>query len=466
VMRQVMLTEEDEELVPPLAVLRRGWGTGTQRGLVFLALLEQLDVPGCLIAVPDAGRTWFVGALAGKEVLLFDPRLGFPLPGPGRRGIATLSQLTERPEMPAMLSAMGYDVAPGKAIAAGPFLLCSLSALAPRMKLMQVSLGPSSRIRLSCDPATLPRPFKDVKALDGREIAFLPTRGDPLAPMRALRSFLPSEEGGADDTRWRHRRWELTLTPWNGLPQVVRNVPETIEPGVRLRNAFEQPFVDLVQKSGQSRDLMIRGRLADSVARLVEFREEVQRYLSVFHEQSGLDKELAAWCSDAMRLDTDVRVARRKMETAKDDPSRAGLEQAEQQMAAHWKKWDRVRQAVLGGAAAPLSSEIDYFLALAKHEQAELAQGRMDRRAEKSAEMTTATREAWQAAAERWQQSLDNPPLAWPLAGVVLNRARALDMLDQRVAAVALLESTAGKQKGWNAKALRYAAVQLKALLK
>jgi hypothetical protein len=253
------------------------------------------------------------------------------------------------------------------------------------------------------------------------------------------------------------------LTPWESLPAAVRQVPEGIEPGVRLRNTFEQPFLELVQKAGQPRDLLVRGRLSDGVTRLVEVREEVQRYMTALGDDPGLGKELAAWCAEAVRLDADVLVARRKAATAKDPPSLAALEQAERQMAAHWKNFDRIRQAVLGAAAPPLLAEIDYFLALAKHEQAERAQARLDRRGEKPAELTATARDAWQSAAERWQRSLDNPVPTWSFAGPSLGRARALEMLGQRDTALALLESAAGKHRGWNEKALRFAALQLKA---
>ncbi len=459
-MRQVQLLDEEEELVPPLAVLRRGWGTSTQRGLVFLAMLEQLDVPGCVIVLPGARQPWLVGALAGKQVMLFDPRLGFPLPGAAGRGIATLAQLRERPDLLAPLAGLGYDVAPAQVRDARPLLLCSLSALAPRMRLLQQSLGDASRVRFACDVPGLHRQFKAALTGPGMEepaVRFLPGAGNPLAPVRLLRAFLNSEEGGADDTRWRQRRWELTLTPWDALPPVVRKVPENIEPGVRLRNLFEQPFLEMIQKAGQPRDLLIRGRLADSVARLVEGREEVQRYVGALSDESGLSKDLAVWCAEAERLHGDLLLARRQ--AANNPANQAALEQAEQQMAAHWKKWDRIRQAVLGAAATPLVREIDYFLALAKHEQAERAQARVDLRAEPA----PAAREAWESAAERWQRSLDHPVSAWSIPGACLNRAQALEMLGQRDTALTLLESAAGKQPGWNEKALRYAIQQMKA---
>src|SRR5438105_3990466 len=52
VVRQVRLQSGEGPSVPPLPVLRRGWGTARERDFVFLALLDQLGIDGCMIALP------------------------------------------------------------------------------------------------------------------------------------------------------------------------------------------------------------------------------------------------------------------------------------------------------------------------------------------------------------------------------------------------------------------------------
>jgi hypothetical protein len=464
VMRQVQLSDQDKPLIPPLAVLRRGWGTAEQRGLVFLALLEQLDVSGCIVLIPGAGEAWLVGVLTGKEILLFDARTGFPVSSADGRKIATLAQLRVQPKIQVPLDSTGKVVAPQDARAAGPKLVCSLSAMAPRMRFLEESLCSTYRVRLNCDVHRLYRMFKEFADGAGPEsipVGFLSRSNDPDQPVQVLRGFLAPEEGGSDDSRWRNRQWQLTLTPWAALPPPVRQVPENIEPGIRLRNVFEQPFLDLIQTSGQPRDLLIRGRLAECVTRLVEIREENQRHLTVLRDEPNLDKELAAWSADAERLHGDLLLARRQAAAVNNPANLAALEQAERQMKAHWEKWDRVREVVLRVGAVPLAREIDYFLALAKHEQAERAQARLERRAEKPAELAASARESWQSAAERWLQYLDNPVPSWPTAGAFLNRARAMEMLGDRDAARSLLEAAAANERGWNEKALRHAIQQI-----
>ncbi|HEY7424273.1 MAG TPA: hypothetical protein VH682_08610, partial [Gemmataceae bacterium] len=150
VMRQVRLRERGGEEVPAAFALRRGWGSAVERALVFLALLEQFGAPsapnaellGCLLQVPDDSgklRFWACGVVAGdgKDVYLFDPRLGLPLPGPKGQGIATLAEIRKDPEILAPLNVnekQRYDVTPEQARSAQAQFICPLSALSPRMR--------------------------------------------------------------------------------------------------------------------------------------------------------------------------------------------------------------------------------------------------------------------------------------------------------------------------------------------
>src|SRR5262249_26725156 len=104
--RQVRLPEGRDSDADPLPldfVLRRGRGSAEERALVFVALLQQLDLPGCLIALREplaAGfQIWACGALIGRDIYLFDPRMGIPIPGPGGVGVATLTEAQNKPEL-------------------------------------------------------------------------------------------------------------------------------------------------------------------------------------------------------------------------------------------------------------------------------------------------------------------------------------------------------------------------------
>ena len=78
-----MLDESAPEGVPTDLVLRTGAGTALDRALIFLDMLSQLEIDGCLIACPDKegkARFWLAGALVDKEIFLFDTRWEFPCP--------------------------------------------------------------------------------------------------------------------------------------------------------------------------------------------------------------------------------------------------------------------------------------------------------------------------------------------------------------------------------------------------
>jgi hypothetical protein len=464
VCRQVRLAEVDEGLVPPLMVLRRGWGTDIQRALVFLALLEQLDIPGCMVALPGASppRYWIPAALTPDGIFLFDTRLGSPIYEQPARKLASLADVRGAPSLYKPLEAVGYDVTVAEARTAEPHLACLLSAVAPRFRWLQEKLGPELPVRLSQDPRALLKRFREAAsspAFAGAQVRFWSQPGDALAPPRVWRAFVSSEEGGADESRFRQRQFQMTLTPLEKVPPAVERVPKNIEPGIRLRNIFEQPFLALTEKPGGPRDLLIHGRLADAVAQLVTFREELERYQTELRDDPGADAALTAWCGEIVDAHADLLRAQRQAAGGKNPAADLALRQVEQRMNVLWEKWPKVQRAVVGATAVPLTAEVAYQLALAKHEQAELAQTRVNRQRGPTPESTAAAREAWQAAADRWRLYVAQPsPPAE--AAATLNRARALAALEDRAAARTVLDEAIPRQRGWNQKALQYYRLQ------
>ena len=465
VVRQVRLMDEKEDLLPPLPVLRLGGGTDVQRSLVFLALLEQLDVPGCMIAMPGLELYWFPGALVGGEILLFDPRLGVPVPGPDGRGIATLSQMRSRPEVLKRLQEFNYKFTFEQARRGELHLICSLSALAPRMRQLQQLLATSSQVRLSQDAEQLLGKYHKAiqgPAMQGTGVLFWSFPGHPFSPSRLLRTFLPPEEGGADETRRRQEHFEMKLTPWSALPPPVRDIPQTVDLGYRLRSEFEQLFLVFFLVPGQPRDLMLRGRLADAVARLVETQDKLHHYLALKGEQPDIDKDFATWIAEAKKAQEEWLVARRKAENSKTPAALKALEEAQDRINELWKSWPKVQPALIAPAAGPLASEASYFLALAKHEQAEQIQARLDCNPDRPAELIQGARDAWQSASEKWRQYLEMTPTGPSHAAARIGLGRALESMGQRKAALHELDPSVARLTGWSREAINYRAKQLK----
>ncbi len=297
VTRQVRLQEGTGAPLPPQFVLRRGWGTSLERALVFLEMLNQMGLEGCLLAFPpEAGsqgfaQFWLPGALVQKQIYLFDTRLGLPLPNPQGEGPATLEQV-RRNAKPFQKLALDdkhhYDITPAQARKAEIYLGWSLSALAPRMKYLQDLLTPTTKIILSADPAAAVPRFE--AAAKGVPVRIAARFGDPN-PLRVLRTFLPPTEGGVDTTN-RKLAAEHDLIPYQALPEAIRRVAVTASRRqVRVPNwgvvAFEQLFrefpvptlrKDFDQQAAQKPDVVMeRRRQGQDTQKTQDDREDLRK---------------------------------------------------------------------------------------------------------------------------------------------------------------------------------------------
>lgn len=477
-MRQVRLREPDGDACPPQFVLRRGWGSPLERSLVFVALLQQLGIPGCMIALPEEGkepRYWIPGALADGEILLFDARLGLPLPGQERGSILTLAQLRTSPELLQALPAdkeLPYDVTAPQAQRAEPHIAVPLSALAPRMRFLNTEvLGPSNKVRFASDPATLLQSFQkatDKRAFIGSAVGFWAPPATGNSALRSLRQFLPPEEGGADrplDPRkpWvpRRSRFGMGLPAWQFLPASVRLLKEDVNPGLRLREEFARPFVEFSLEPRKPRDLMLRGRLEEATAGLVKMLGELDQLRTALQAEPNLAQEVTAWLDEARTTQADLLIAEKQAERTKTPEALATLKSAQARVADVWdpKKSQKPRLALVGAAAAPLGAETTYCLALCKHEQAEQAQSAFERRKGKTIPKDVV--EAWRDAASWWKKYLDEHPAGRDEAAARLHWARALEKQGDKAAARALLASPPPRASPWEKLAFKVRLTQL-----
>jgi hypothetical protein len=263
VMRQVRLQEKDADPLPPAFVLRRGWGTSLERTFIYLVVLHQMGLDGCLLIYPaeasgeGISRYWIPGVRIDREIHLFDTRLGIPLPGANGKGIATLAQVRSRKDYFDQFT-IGptddrhrYDLAPEQVGRAEILLAWPLSALAPRMKYLEDLLARmNTRIRLSADPTAVRKQWEEAVAEAKVPVRLTNRLGDyPYAtPLRTLRHFLPPSEGGVDPStppRTRQIQAQQELFPWRRLPRELLQAPYSeTELVLRLHGAFARLFVD------------------------------------------------------------------------------------------------------------------------------------------------------------------------------------------------------------------------------
>jgi hypothetical protein len=496
VMRQVQLRERTGDALPPDFVLRRGWGTALERAQIFLAVLQQLGIDGCMLAVPGkpgepAIRYWLPGALSGKDIYLFDTRLGLPLPGPRGEGIATLAQVRSQPAVLQQLALdpkNPYDVSQDQAAKAEVHVACALSALAPRMRFLQDQLAATEKVRLGVDPVALVKRFAEAAQapeMKGLHVRVWNLPGDPSSPIRVLRSFLPENEGGVDKARSRER-YLAQLVPREYFPAKFKEFDQDVVAG--LLEAFLTPFIPfhtqakmsemfllrwmpdlaapvggktgsqkapLLQMNRFPRDLMLRGRFDEATTTLVLMSTELERRIQIV-QLPNASQELDRWCQQAREVFNALQQAQQRR-----DPD--ALQQAKERRQQLLQNGKIAMAFLEAGSAVPMLDDVTYLLALCKHEQAERLQAQEDQaRAEKKAGPKNLA-DAWLEASDWWGRYLQNYSSPSAAASARLRLARARLALGQRDEAVNLLREKPESLTSFEKLARQYLARQWKA---
>jgi hypothetical protein len=463
-----------EDPVPPAYVLRRGWGNSLERSLAFLALLEQDAGPeklrGCLLTLPGAEKTgqrlWACGVVIGdgKDVYLFDPRLGLPLPGPGGEGVATLATAAKDPAVLGQLDSGPdhlYDVKPEQARTAEGWAVFTVSSLAPRMRYLQDTLfNHSLRAQLSADPADLDRLREAVKASGAAAGVKVFKPGIGL-----LARFLPVSEGGTDTERafpagelrgftyagdrtplpmTRMRLFEMTMVPWEALPQEFnpQAFPTGVGLGQRVRLAFAVPFTKPVREARGARDLLLRGRYTQAAPKLVSEQNELRENLMRRASAKDLDKDVAEWLKAAR----EAYVYQARAQNAKDG---VALADANKRIDYLWgKPAEPIGILLFGASSGPREAEVTYQLGLCMHEPAEQEQARLDLLARAGLPATPADvdrcRDAWRDAKDWWVRFTTNYGAGIAAGPARRNRARAEAMLGDWESAAKTFGDTSG----------------------
>jgi hypothetical protein len=413
VVREVRLQDGLFTMLPPQFALRRGWGTAYDRALIFLELLNQMGNDhfcGCLVGWPsskpnEAPELWACGVLLDNDpkMYLFDPRLGLPLPGPDGQSVATLDQVRKDPALLAQLTVKSenpYDVTAKRAQEVEIYQYCSLSALAPRMRFLEENqLAPSVRVHLAVDDLANEKKLSAAAKLDDKPI---PVKVFP-GGATLLRQFLPKEEGGADvlvpialkDIRGfvedsnpqkplltqltQRNIYELELAPWSYLDKGFRDpnkFPWSIGLGQRVRFLFMDPFVKFTLNPKSARDNMLRGNYKAAIASLSGEIQETTDQLRELHKIKQDPKampQIDTWVDQAQKLYAEALRA--------NDPR--AREEAQRKIDDLWRSESAgLLVTVLNGRSATVRAwETSYYVALSKHEQAELAQRRQNAQA-------------------------------------------------------------------------------------
>lgn len=143
-----------------------GKGDALVRARLVILIARQLGI-SCVMVGPT-GETepapWWLAAVVGEDLYLFDPQWGIPVPGPGGQGIATLRQVVEQPSI---LEAIQVDAEHPYRVASvnihdlGVWIDASREALSQRMRLVERKLSRDQKLILTVAPSELRLKFAE-----------------------------------------------------------------------------------------------------------------------------------------------------------------------------------------------------------------------------------------------------------------------------------------------------------------
>jgi hypothetical protein len=442
--RQVRAPEgRDSDVVPlPLDfVLRRGQGTSLERALVFISLLQQLGLPGCLVAVqeplPTSFPLWACGVLIERDIYLFDPRMGIPIPGPNSSGVATLAAVQSRPELLKQLETAGYDVSMEKARKARLYLVPPLSALAQRMQYLEKLLqdtevaAPVVSCKLSVDAPGLFKQWDEALA-QGSIKDPAPVLAWPSAS-RSLRWVLRPAEGGANKTQWSLADEVRKVIPSRYFPTAFNQELGPIKQ--RMQEKFDLPFVNLFFAPHQPRELLLRGQFDEASRMLTTLRQETIAQAKRLEGNPDMPNRAVRAVNRIMQAQGSLTRAQ-KLGEPNVDALGIELESA----ISEGQGW--VDAYIEGCAAVPLGQEVNYLLALTKHEQAVRLQLRVEfpnRAGGATGGAADDARKAWLNTADWWTTYLSQYADASTAPAARLQASYARLMLGELDAALDLV---------------------------
>lgn len=409
---QVLLTQP----LPPQYVLLRGYGTGLERAYVFLAVLQQLGFDGCLIGPPNReqapsltvlngkptkGPFWAVGArLPDGQIILFDPWRGQAFPGPNG-GIGTLAQALANPDQLKPWrddKESPWDVSVDDVKAATVYAAFPFPALTPRMKQMEQKVSADVGVKLSLDVAeTLARlgPAAKVWAPAGNQDAFCYTR--------TLVTFLPIEEGGTDATSVKDQRLYDKVTKVQTVPIELYTPPAELTASEILGRLKTMYFVRYHEwiLTLSPREKIERGQFNDIIRGLIDREQRLTQARDRGKATVLPPNAITVWAQQANRLFQRVSEARLPQ-------NQAQLPDAEAAIDIFWTRGGPELQYLEDTLVVPaFLSDVGYFLAVCKHEQAERAAIRLHRTppADKGrADAEAAAKDAWAVAKDAWDR--------------------------------------------------------------
>jgi len=389
--------------MPPLdvlSILQRGYGSGLERAMVFLALGQQLGLDLVLVGSPRSGGQpwsyridptqsesspsgpfWAVALRVDGDLILWCPWRGERFPGTWqalKQNPALLGRWNEDSSRP-------YRVVPVDLQEATIYLAPALSSLAPRFRRMETQLENE-----------IPKPqfFVDVIGTRARfEAAKLPVpslwqaAGDPFTSTRALMYTTSQADGGQAPNSELRDLYRLSL-----IPQTTFTIPEVIRPRLSsggndpgdagipelyelIRNrcflAYEQSFL----LPPTPRERLQRGQFSETIPQLIEKRKTFLAAQERLRTDRNRNDDAQTWAKPIREAYTKLLRARDKADT-----NTAAAIEAQQLVEKVLMENKSQLEALFDVAFTEAGlAESTFLVAMAMHERAEQAYRRYER---------------------------------------------------------------------------------------
>jgi hypothetical protein len=381
----------------PWMTYQNGFGVGLSRAYAVLAAWQQLGFAGCLVGPPalkdsqsvtlsnrpDAPPTYApiraCGVKVDKNIYLFDPISGRPIPSSDGKGILTLADARSNPA-----------AAPGQkpvdeAKDWRPFLAPQLACLSTRMSWLQGLRPANSGVVLAVDVMKQKSMFE--QDLPGVPCEVWNRPEDELSLTRILRHFV-NEEGSSRDRLALREVHHISTIPMQHFPRANLD-QSSLE---HLIGAFTYPFASLRYAIRTPRDLLLRGQFQQATSLLEDTKQLADNARTRMERDKGLKADVEAWAKRfdvfagqlneaRVRNPSEVPFAAKALQDFRNQPGNRDIERA----------------FVLGSASRPLAADATYLMAQCVHERAERAQ--LDNSGQAAAN--------WRNAKEWWNRFLD-----------------------------------------------------------
>jgi len=302
----------------PWHVLMYGHGDSFQRARIFLLLARQLRVDVVMLAIDQKtgrAREWLPAVLLDKQLYLFDPELGLPLPGPGGVGIATLGQVIADPQLLESLD-LGekyrYRVHGADLSHVVALIDASPAFLAQRMKLVEQALDAADQMVLSYSPAAVRQQLKECEGIQDTRLWAVPF--EAAAYQQARAALLATNQ----ELQWQEF---IEHGVFQGLSAVVR--------------ARRQHLLGNFEKHGDdpgATSLYLAARMSNAQIEEIQKNREIQRALGLEKTIDMTDREWEQRIAQIQRLQTESK------QHASYWLGLSHMEQRDYQVAANWLK--------------------------------------------------------------------------------------------------------------------------------